>query len=318
MRIEEALLTLKNNSFSDKQFVSFVLDSLECLKKKDIRTFVDAVFTEKNEAKYKMCPYVLNLIIRDYPLSFEDREGRHLLRGYKYDKWCEPQKTKSYCCSIFSTYGQFVFSCKLSRYNVCRWTISPRSTIYNFGINIVDANRFISLDKIVVLDLETTSLNPLTGDVIEIAFFEPSTNREYSRLLPLNRSKRIPDEIISLTGISNEMIQNVPAIASEELDKIIDDFNLSNKTILIWSGINMFDAHFLATLFIQTGNKRFKELKFVSAMEIIKQDSNYSFASLSKDYIAGRLNIDICGSHRALNDCKIEADIYKRLFENRN
>lgn len=317
MRIEEALLALKNNSFNDEQFVSFVLDSLESLKKKDIRTFVDAVFSEKNEAKYKMCPYVLNLIARDYPLKFENREGRHLLRGYKYDKWCEPVKTKSYCCSIFSTYGQFVFSCKLNRYNVCRWTVSPRSTIYNFGINVVDANRFVDLDEIIVLDLETTSLNPLTGDVIEIALFDPSTGKEYSRLLPLNRSERIPDEIVSLTGITNEMIQTMPAITSEELDEIIDNFNLSTKTILIWSGINMFDAHFLSTLFIRTGNERFKELKFVSAMEIIKQNSGYNFASLSKDYIASRLNIDVGGSHRALNDCKIEADIYKFLFENR-
>ena len=98
------------------------------------------------------------------------------------------------------------------------------------------------------------------------------------------------------------------------MDELIDEFDLKKKKILIWAGMNMFDAHFLASLFINVGNKNFRYLKFVSAMDIIKEYSDVNFNSLSKNYLASYLNINSNGSHRALNDCKIEAEIYKTLY----
>lgn len=311
MTIDDALIKLNQYDYTDEQFISMVADSLLSLSKNDVRVFIEELFNCENLNKHKLNPYVLNLIISKRPFSLY--EGYHSER-FKLDKWCEPYKSNSYCCSIFSMYGQFVFACKFKNSSVYRLTISPRSSIYNFGINVVEANDFLNLSDIVILDLETTGLNPLTEDVIEIAFLDPSSGREYSRLLPIKRRKTVPEEITKLTGISDEMIKNETCITSKELDEIIDSFELSKKTILIWSGINMFDAHFLATLFIRTGNKRFCELKFVSAMDVIKKYSDISFNSYSKDYLANYLNINSKGSHRALNDCKIEAEIYKKLY----
>ena len=314
MTINETLLILKNNSFSNDEFAGFIVDSMELLNKKEACVFIDELKKSNSFQKLKMNPYILNLIVNKYPLHLE-QPIHH--RRFKIDKWCEPNKYKSYCCSIMSTYGQFVFACRFNNSHVFRWTVSPRSHLYNLGINVIDADHFIKLEDMVVLDVETTSLNPLTGDVIEVALYEPSSGNKLSRLLPLRKSKNVPEDIMSLTGITNEMLKDLPPITSDDLDKLIDEFDLSNKPILIWSGINMFDAHFLASLFIQTGNNKFKELKFVSAMDIIKKYSNYEFASLSKDYLANYLDINTDGSHRALNDCIIEADIYKYLFEKR-
>lgn len=314
MTIKDALNKLNDRNYTDEQFISLITDSLLSLSKNDVRIFIKELFGAQNLNKHKLNPYVLNLIVDKYPFSLY--ECCHS-RRFKLDKWCGPYKPNSYCCSIFSTYGQFVFACKFKNSSAYRLTISPRSSIYNFGINVVDIKDFINLSDVVILDLETTGLNPLTEDVIEIAFLDPTSGKEYSRLLPTKRRKAVPEEIVKLTGISDEMIQNEAHITSIELDEIIDDFDSSKKTILIWSGINMFDAHFLATLFIQTGNKRFCELKFASAMDIIKKYSGYNFGSLSKDYLASYLNINSDGSHRALNDCKIEAEIYKYLCDNR-
>ena len=311
MSIQETLSELKNGKLRDDEFLEVVFDTLSSLNNKDSRFFVKELLSSDWITKYKFNPYVLNAITSKYPLRFE--ETRHS-RRFKFDKWIEPNHINAYCCSIFSTYGQFTFSCKLERNLVCRLMISPRSSVYNFGINVVEPDSFLDLKDVVVLDLETTGLNPLTADVIEIALYNPCNGEEYSRLLPLNRSTEIPNEIEALTGITNDMVSNLPPITSQDLDNLIDKFDLANKKILIWTGINMFDAHFLATLFMQTGNNKFNLLKFVNATEIIKKHSDISFGSLSKDYLAKYLNIKADGSHRALNDCKIETEIYRYLY----
>ncbi len=311
MTLKETLAVLKNNKCKDDEFLKIVFDSLNTFNHKDLRLFIKQLLSSDLTVKYKYNPYLLNILIAKYPLKHE--EITHHWR-FKYDKWLEPYHVNMYSCSIFSTYGQFVFACKLDRDTVCRCIISPQSNIYNFGINVIEPDSFFDLDKVVFLDLETTGLNPLTDDVIEIALYDPSSGNEYTRLLPLNRSKMIPSEIESLTGITNNMIKDSTPITSQDLDNLIDEFDLRRKIILIWAGMNMFDAHFLATLFINTGNKNFNILKFASAMDIIKNNSGISFNSLSKDYLASYLNINSECSHRALNDCKIEAEIYKTLY----
>ena len=311
MSIKQALLELENNNLNNEQFLDLILNCSDSLSNKDFRVFIRKAFNSKYGLKYKMNPYVLNVIVNKVPLHFENR--RHH-RSFKLDRCCSPEESYSYCCSLFSMYGQFVFSCTLGKNSLYRWTIAPKSNIYNYGINVVDPDSFLDLKEVVFLDLETTGLNPLTDDVIEIALYDPSNGKEHSRLLPLNRCETIPSEIESLTSITNDMIKELPPITSQELDELIDEFDLKRKKILIWAGMNMFDAHFLASLFINLGNINFKYLKFVSVMDIIKEYSDVNFYSLSKDYLASYLNINSNGSHRALNDCKIEAEIYKTLY----
>lgn len=311
MPLKEIIDILKTNKLKEDEFLEIVFNSLDTLSHKDLRLFIKHLLVSNLTTKYKYNPYLLNVLINKYPLRYEERT--HFGR-FKYDKWLEPNHVNTYCCSIFSTYGQFVFACKLDRNSVCRCIVSPQSNVYNYGINVIDPSSFLDLKEVVFLDLETTGLNPLTDDVIEIALYDPSNDKKYSRLLPLNRSKTISNEIESLTGITNDMIEGLSPITSQDLDELIDEFDLKRKKVLIWAGMNMFDAHFLATLFINTGNKNFKHLNFVSAMDVIKKFADISFNSYSKDYLAKYLNINSKGSHRALSDCKIEAEIYKTIY----
>lgn len=311
MSLKCAIYELEKNKLNNKQFLDLILNCSMSLSNNNFRVFVRKAFNSKYVLKYKMNPYVLNVIVNKVPLHLESRRHR---RSFKLDKCCVPEESYSYCCSLFSMYGQFVFSCTLGKNSVYRWTMAPKSNIYNYGINVIEPDSFLDLKEVVFLDLETSGLNPLTDDVIEIALYDPSSGKEFSRLLPLNRSKEISVEIESLTGITNDMIKGSAPITSQELDELIDEFDLKKKKIAIWAGINMFDAHFLATLFINVQNRNFKLLKFVSAMDIIKKYSDISFNSYSKDYLANYLNINSKGSHRALNDCKIEAEIYKALY----
>ena len=167
-----------------------------------------------------------------------------------------------------------------------------------------------------VIDLETTGLSPRCDEIIELAAIRVRDGEVSDSYQQLVKPKEgISDFIASITHITNEMVADLPGISSGELDDLINKFDLTNKTIMIWSGTNMFDAHFLANLFIESNNKNFKKLRFINAIDVIKKHSSCKFVSYQKDCLAKLLNISTEGSHRALNDCKIEAQIYKYLCE---
>ena len=315
MNKSDLLNELNSETIQDDVFWSRLFEAKKALKSEDLYLLLKKFLNSGVLEKHKINPYYALFLIDALNLDIEHVSHRS---RYKYDVCVSPTQKNKYACSITSMYGQFVFAIRLLNYEIHRWTISPKSNIYNHGINVAKDDTLIDPKQLVVLDLETTGLNPITDDVIELAFYDLETKKEYSRLLPLNKQTEISGDITNLTGITNESVKGLTKLTSNDLDWIIKEFNLENKTILIWSGINMFDAHFLASLFFNTGNGRFNSLKFVSEMEILKHYKSGAFATYSKDYIAYRYGINVSNSHRALIDCKIEAEIYECLYKEFN
>lgn len=66
------------------------------------------------------------------------------------------------------------------------------------------------------IDIETTSLDPTSGDIIEVAAirFEPATGRILDRFEALTAPRQpLSAEITALTGITNEMVSGQPAFS---------------------------------------------------------------------------------------------------------
>ncbi|MEY3105971.1 MAG: polymerase epsilon subunit, partial [Pseudomonadota bacterium] len=78
------------------------------------------------------------------------------------------------------------------------------------------------LDDYVLLDLETTGATPLRDRITEIALIRFRDGVEIDRWQTLvNPQTNIPDFIQSLTGITNEMVEDAPVfekVAGELLD----------------------------------------------------------------------------------------------------
>lgn len=154
-------------------------------------------------------------------------------------------------------------------------------------------------DKYVVVDIETTGLDPQSNEIIEISALKYEQNvliDSYHTLVHPNES--ISAFITGLTGITNEMVKNAPDIS----ECIHDFYSFVKNEVIVGYNIN-FDLNFL-----------YDNLK-VCTNEILS--NNYldvllltrrvypSLSSHRQTAVAEYLGINIQGSHRAEKDCMI-------------
>lgn len=158
------------------------------------------------------------------------------------------------------------------------------------------------------LDLETTGVNPFTGRIVEIGIVRFRLDNEiieYEQLI--NPRQTIPQEVISIHGITNEMVENSPGI-EDELDKITE---LIDKAPLVIQNPR-FDISFL-------------EMEYKRANKKIPQFIAYDTVTLSRKTFLGlenyklytlceHLNISI-NHHRALSDAKACMNVFKNVIK---
>lgn len=82
---------------------------------------------------------------------------------------------------------------------------------------------------IVILDTETTGLDTKTCDIIEIA---TAPVGEKVRSLLLKPRNPIPQEVIDITGITNEMVENSPSL-EEALPEVLEMLHLDENPTFV-------------------------------------------------------------------------------------
>ena len=174
----------------------------------------------------------------------------------------------------------------------------------------------------IYFDLETTGFNGLTDDIIEIYMVKESpTGQTLDDLhIYLNPGKPLPQHIINITKITNNMLWNKP-IFSSQVDKLIKFIKPSD--ILIGHNAINFDFVFLNNQFkkhnIQDSSDNIFQLTNIveDTMVIARLIDNVK--KCTKGYklidLANRfnLNIDITKFHGAKYDVEITRELYKLL-----
>ena len=107
----------------------------------------------------------------------------------------------------------------------------------------------INAKDYVVLDVETNGLSSLRDDLLSISIYKPDDKKTYNRFLPLELSNNL--ETTYINGITKKMLKDKEPLTQEEFDKVIKDFELENRTILIYGNID-------EKLFEKEKNKRFR------------------------------------------------------------
>lgn len=159
-----------------------------------------------------------------------------------------------------------------------------------------------------VVDIETTGGTARSNKIVEIAivtFDGMKIVDTYATLI--NPKKYIPPFITSLTGISNEMVEDAPTF--EDVAEIILD-KTSDK-VFVAHNVN-FDYSFLKQEFSILG-QRFERKKLCTvrlAKKIIPGFQSYGLGSLTSE-----LGIKINNRHRALGDAEATARVLKVLIE---
>lgn len=169
--------------------------------------------------------------------------------------------------------------------------------------NIVD-----ELTDYVVIDLETTGFSPASDKIIEIAAIVVVDNEIVDRYdVLVNPQRDIPDNIVNLTGITNNMVKNSPII-----DKVIPEFlSIIDSYVIVGHNVN-FDLGFISENCEHIGIKF--EKYFVDTLKY----SRKVFPELEHHKlgdVCSALNIENKMSHRALSDCIATHECFQKLME---
>lgn len=157
----------------------------------------------------------------------------------------------------------------------------------------------------VIIDLETTGLDPINDRIIEIgAIIIGKENKEYSTLI--RQETNIPEKIRDLTGISDEDIKKgkKEEIAINELLDFIE------KDCLVGYNIN-FDIKFINEALKRQEKRKIKNMTY-DVMKYVKNDKlfleNYKLETVVKEY-----GINETVPHRALEDARIIKKLIGKL-----
>lgn len=162
-------------------------------------------------------------------------------------------------------------------------------------------------DNYTVIDIETTGLDSSLDDILEISAVKVRNNTiadSFSSLV--HYAEELPEFIIELTGITNDMVKDAPS-----LDMVLNNFyNFIGDDILIGHNVN-FDINFLYDNLKKNANKYLSN-DFVDtlrlARKVIKELDHHRLSDLLSYY-----KIDNSNQHRALADCNYTFEIYNNL-----
>lgn len=164
-------------------------------------------------------------------------------------------------------------------------------------------------DNYIVVDIETTGLDPVKDCIMEISAVKYRKNRkvdDYVVLIKIDR--RVPLHITELTGITNEMLEGALDVTFA-LQGFID---FIGEDILV--GYNVpFDL-----AFINYASERYCLRSifndYIDVMQIAME--KLPFLGRAKQIVVAKyFGLDIEGSHRAFTDCEICNGCYQKLKE---
>lgn len=163
-------------------------------------------------------------------------------------------------------------------------------------------------DDYVVIDLETTGKNTKEDEITELAAIRYRSGQEvatYSQLV--KTQKPVRGFVITLTGITNEQLEDEPSIS-----EVIGDFaDFIGNDILIGHNIAAFDSIFIADAYEKYLGRKL-ENPCVDTMRIGKKLCP-GLSSYSLEVLAAHLGVEYRGAHRGLADCETTSACYQKM-----
>lgn len=161
---------------------------------------------------------------------------------------------------------------------------------------------------VVGIDVETTSLDPKTGDIIEVACirYDLSSRQELDRFTSLIRPRKssIPSIVTSITGITNEMVADKPSFT-----QIVPHLQAFIQPTDILVGHNVsFDVSFLQHAGLPLKNMVWDT--FLLATSAYPQAESYNLGMLAK-----MIGIPSGTEHRATDDVLLTFQVLFAMAE---
>lgn len=163
-------------------------------------------------------------------------------------------------------------------------------------------------NKFVVFDIETTGLSPINDMITEIGgvkIVDGIVVDEFNQLV--NPQRAIPQRIVEITGITDDMVKNQPTIS-----EVLPDFEKFIEDCVLVAHNASFDIGFIREQFSKIGktlnNPVLDTLELTRAL----------FPGLKShrlNIVAKHLNIPLLNHHRAVDDAKATSEIFLKSME---
>ena len=152
---------------------------------------------------------------------------------------------------------------------------------------------------LIVFDLETTGLDLVKDRIIQMSYIKVNTDgSEVRKNLYVNPGKTIPQEVVELTGISNEDVKDAPTF-KELAPTLNQDFSGCD-----FAGYNSnhFDVPMLAEEFLRAGiDFDFSNCRLIDAQTIFMKMERRNLAAAYKFFCGRKMEEDF-EAHRADQD----------------
>ena len=169
----------------------------------------------------------------------------------------------------------------------------------------------IKTAEFIVFDVETTGLSPRDGDrIIEIAAIKIKGAQVVDKFYSLVNPKRVLSaEATRINQITEEMIADAPT-ADQVLPGMI---NFIAGGCIVGHNVR-FDLGFLCYELSLLGRRLKEETPAIDTLKMAKELLPY-LSSYKLGYLARSLGVVVGGSHRAMVDVELTAQVMLRLME---
>lgn len=163
-------------------------------------------------------------------------------------------------------------------------------------------------DEYIVFDIETTGLNPSLEKITEIGACKIRGGKIIDRFQTfVNPEKLIPEEIVKLTGITDEMVKDAPKI-SEALNEFIE-FCGTKPTLVAHNA--KFDCSFINIACESVGvSFKFRQIDTVP----LCREAFPELQKVKLNIVAEHLGFNDFNHHRAIDDAIMLARIFEVLL----
>lgn len=163
--------------------------------------------------------------------------------------------------------------------------------------------------SIVVLDVETTGIDPVRDEIIELAALQIEKSKdivdEFDLLVALSPNRRLPPVITQLTGISEDALRDEGVPKAVACKRFAD--MLSNPNTLAIAYNAQFDLCFLYYLLDGFGRDDvLRNAKFLDALTVYKDRQPYPHKLSDAIYVYG---LQAQNTHRAIDDTKATVEL---------
>ncbi len=162
--------------------------------------------------------------------------------------------------------------------------------------------------KYMVLDVETNGLSSINDDLLSISIYKPDENKMYNRFLPLELNEDVYTTYIN--GITKKDLKDKQPLNQEEVNDIIDEFELQDRIILTYGNI---DEKFIKNYLKRKKLKGYEVMNFYNFKHDIIS-SKFSGGIITKDNLCKIYGIEnILEVHSSANDCILEWELFKKM-----